>query len=82
MSWVFSFPFFSQAIASLTEFGDGEDNAVPNPTEMRRDVSLCTKEVQDEDDGALLYSQAHGQAWGQQLGTVLVPSSPRQSPDA
>lgn len=82
MSWVFSFSFFFQAIASLTEFGDGEEDAISNQTEMRREVSLCTKDVQDKDDGASLHSQAHGQACGQQLGTVLVPISPRQSPDA
>ena len=78
MSWVFSFPFFSQAIARLTKFEAREEGAVPSQTEMRCDASLHTEEVQDEEDGALL----HGPACGQQLGTVLVPDSPRQSPDA
>lgn len=78
MSWAFSFPFFSQARARLTKFGAGEEDAVPSQTETRHDVSFHTEEVQDEEDGALL----HNQACGPQFGTVLVPKSPRQSPNA
>lgn len=74
----FSFPFFSQAIARLTKSGAREEDAVPSQTEMRLDVSFHTEEVQDEEDGALL----HSQACGRQFGTVLVPNAPGQSPNA
>lgn len=77
MSWVFSFPFFSQAIARFTEFESEEEDALASQTEMRCDVSLHTMEVQDKDDGALLRSQDHGRACGQQLGTVSVSNAPR-----
>lgn len=77
MSWVFSFPFFSQAIARFTEFGSGEEDALASQSETTCNVSLHTMGVQDKDDGALLHSQDHGQACGQQLGTVSVSHSLR-----
>lgn len=53
-----------------------------NPTEMGHDISLHAKEVQDEEEEALLHIQAHGQACAQQPDTVPAPDSPQQSPNA
>lgn len=49
---------------------------------MGHDISLHAKEVQDEEEEALLHIQAHGQACAQQPDMVPAPDSPRQSPNA
>lgn len=58
--------FSLSLLSRFTEFGAGVEDAVSNHTEMGHDVSLHAKEVQDEEEEALLHIQAH---------IRLVPSS-------
>lgn len=72
--------FLFLLLSGFTEFGVGVEDAVSNQTEMGHDISLHTKEVNDEEEEALLHIQTHGQACAQHLDTVPVPDSSRQSP--
>lgn len=80
-SWVFSFPFSSQLTARLAEFGAEGEDALPSQTGMKHDVSLHTKEVQDEDDGACLIARLMVRLVASSL-TPLWCLTPRQSPSA